>query len=393
MYILQNAVAFMPEMVYNFRWNTGEVRRFLDNSLYASTLYVEMNKIIENVNFLCRRHSTVIPVLKSNAYGLGLVPVARAVTTCPRVGMVAVAQVLEGARLREGGVRGDILVLGGSLPSQWSAAAELGLTLAVTRPGMVAELGRLGKPIRVHLKIETGLNRTGIRPGGELAGVIGELRDASCVTLTGTYSHFAEAESRNRTRCLAQKAEFDRALAQLEAAGVQPGLRHMCNSAAAEWLTEGEYDAVRIGRGLYMDAQDCPLGGIQEAASWRAAIVGLRELPGGTRLGYGSGIVLPDRMRVAVVNVGYGDGLNRQVAQGGPVLISGRRARLLGCCMDQCFVDVGQIPCDVGSEVTLFGYDSLGNLLSSQEVARLCDDEGCGLTAALGDRVKRVYRN
>lgn len=351
-----------------------------------------MNIFDENMHSLSRRHAGIIPVLKSDAYGLGLVPVARQLVKHTGVKMLAVAQVLEGAVLREGGIGGEILVLGGTLPRQWQAATELGLTLTVTRPGMISELDRLGKAVNVHLKIETGLNRNGIRPGDELAGVIDELRQSCYVNLSGTYSHFAQAEDRDHVRCLSQKAEFDRALAQLQEAGIDPGLRHMSNSAAAEWMQEAEYDAVRIGRGLYMDAQDAPSGQIREVASWRAAIVGLRDLPAGTRLGYGQGIALDRDTRVAMVNVGYGDGLNHRVAAGGPALVEGQTAHFLGCCMDQSFLDVGQIPCDVGSEVTLFGYDGRGNYLSSQEVARLCDDEGCGLTAALGSRVARVYK-
>ena len=352
-----------------------------------------MNIFDKNIQILTRRHKRLIPVLKSDAYGLGLLPMARQLAKHTGVKMLAVAQVLEGAVLREGGIGGEILVLGGTLPRQWQAAAELGLTLTVTRPGMVTELNRLGKAVNVHLKIETGLNRNGIRPGDELAAVIDELRQSCYVNLSGTYSHFAQAEDRDHVRCLSQKAEFDRALTQLQEAGIDPGLRHMSNSAAAEWMQEAEYDAVRIGRGLYMDAQDAPSGQIREVASWQAAIVGLRDLPAGTRLGYGQGITLDRDTRVAMVNVGYGDGLNHRVANGGgPVLIEGRQARLLGCCMDQCFVDTGDIDCSVGSEVTLFGYDGMGNFLSSQEVARLCDDEGCGLTAALGPRVARIYK-
>ena len=363
----------------------------MDTTLYSSALYVDMNIFDENIQILTRRHQCLIPVLKSDAYGLGLLPIARALTGHPGVKMLAVAQVLEGATLREGGINGDILVLGGTLPRQWQVAADLGLTLTVTRPGMITELNRLGKAMNVHLKIETGLNRNGIRPGDELAGVIDELKNSCYVNLAGTYSHFAQAEAPDRQRCAGQKAEFDKALAQLREAGIDPGLRHMSNSAAAEWMQEAEYDAVRIGRGLYMDAQDAPAGQIREVASWRAAIVGLRDLPAGTRLGYGQGITLDRDTRVAMVNVGYGDGLNHRVARGGPALVGGKTARFLGCCMDQSFLDVGDIPCGVGSEVTLFGYDGTGNFLSSQEVARLCDDEGCGLTAALGSRVARVY--
>ena len=363
----------------------------MDISLYASALYVDMNILNENMHVLSRRHKCVIPVLKSDAYGLGLVSVAKALEKSPAVRMMAVAQVLEGAVLREAGIRTDILVLGGTLPRQWAAAAELGLTLTVTRPGMVTELETMGKPVDIHLKIETGLNRNGVRPGEELAGVIEELKKSSYVNLTGTYSHFAVAEGKDITRCQAQKEQFDAALAQLSNAGIAAGLRHMSNSAAAEWMLEAEYDAVRIGRGLYMDAQDDPLGDIREVASWRAGIVGLRQLPAGSKLGYGQGITLENDTRVAIVNVGYGDGLNHRVASGGPVLIGGSQATLLGCCMDQCFVDVGEIPCTIGSEVTLYGYDGAGNYLPSQDVARLCDDEGCGLTAALGSRVARIY--
>ena len=364
----------------------------MDTALYSSALYVDMNIFNKNMQILTRRHKRLIPVLKSDAYGLGLLPIARELTRHPGVKMLAVAQVLEGAKLRKNGIDCDILVLGGTLPRQWEAAADLGLTLTVTRPGMITELNRLEKPVRIHLKIETGLNRNGICPGEELAGVIDELKNSNYVNLYGTYSHFAQAEAPDLARCAGQKAAFDKALSQLEAAGIAPGLRHMSNSAAAEWMQEAEYDAVRIGRGLYMDAQDNPVGGIDEVASWRAAIVGLRQYPAGTRLGYGQGITLEHDTRVAMVNVGYGDGLNHRVADGGPALVEGKTARFLGCCMDQSFLDVGDIPCDVGSEVTLFGYDGKGNFLSSQEVARLCDDEGCGLTAALGPRVARIYK-
>lgn len=333
----------------------------------------------------------MIPVLKSDAYGLGLYPIARRLAERHGIKMLAVAQVTEGVQLRLRCFEGDVLVLGGTLPRQWEAAAKCCLTLTVTRPGMVQELDRLGRPIKVQLKIETGLHRNGICPGKELAQVIEELRGASYVNLTGTYSHFAAAEGRDTARCMAQKAEFDKALAQLEAAGINPGLRHMSNSAAAEWMDAAEYDAVRIGRGLYMDAQDDPVGGIREVASWRAAIVGIRDYPAGTRLGYGQGVILEKDTRVAMVNVGYGDGLNHRIAKGGPAMVSGKIAHFIGCCMDQSFLDVGNIPCGIGSEVTLFGYDGQGNFLPSQEVARLCDDEGCGLTAALGNRVARIY--
>ena len=155
-----------------------------------------MNIFAKNIQILTRRHKAFIPVLKSNAYGLGLLPIARALETAQGAKMLAVAQVLEGAQLRQAGIRKEILVMGGTLPRQWSAAADLGLTLTVTRPGMVTELNNLGKQVNVHLKIETGLNRNGICPGEELAGVMEEFKHSCYVNLTGTYSHFAAAAAR-----------------------------------------------------------------------------------------------------------------------------------------------------------------------------------------------------
>ena len=109
----------------------------MDISLYSSALYVDMNIFAKNIQILTRRHKAFIPVLKSDAYGLGLLPIARALETAQGAKMLAVAQVLEGAQLRQAGIRKEILVMGGTLPRQWSAAADLGLTLTVTRPGMI----------------------------------------------------------------------------------------------------------------------------------------------------------------------------------------------------------------------------------------------------------------
>ena len=142
-----------------------------------------------------------------------------------------------------------------------------------------------------------------------------------------------------------------------------------------------------------MDRPVNPVGNIRELASWRSYITNLKERKAGERIGYGGGKQLLRDSVVATVGVGYGDGLNQDLIRvGGPVLVGGKRCRLLSCCMDQCMVDVTDADCSVGDEVTFFGYDGRGNFLSSQEVAALINgDEGCGLTSALSGRVERVY--
>ena len=374
----------------------------MDPVLYNSSLTVDLGLLRGNIRTLLGLlppNTAMIPVLKCNAYGMGLIPVAEVLQEFPQIKTFAVAQVLEGAELRKAGCTREILVFGGVLPRQLAAAAEYDLTVTAGRLGLVPLLAlaaqEAGKPVRVHIKLETGLNRVGIRPGEELAALIRELKEAApWVSVSGTYSHFADAEGRDLPRSEAQNALFIQGLAQLEKAGIDPGCRHLSNSAASEWFSQGNYDAVRLGRRLYMDSQDEPTGLIREVATFQTYITHLRQLPKGARLGYGQGYTLTKDTTVAIIGAGYGDGVSHQAVSGHcPALVRGKEANFLACCMDQSFLDVTGIPCQAGDQVTLFGYDEAGRLLSSQEVARYANDEGCGLTAALSPRVLRIYKD
>lgn len=372
----------------------------MDPVLYNSSLTVDLGLLRDNIRSLLSllpQGVSMIPVLKCNAYGMGLLPVAEVLQEFPQIKTFAVAQVLEGAELRQAGCTREILVFGGVLPRQLAAAVQYDLTVSAGRLGLVPLLAKAAKeaekPIPVQIKLETGLNRVGICPGAELAALIQELKEAApWVFVSGTYSHFADAEGRDLPRSEAQAALFAQGLSQLEKAGIDPGCRHLSNSAASEWLPQENYDAVRLGRRLYMDSQDKPTGLIQEIATFKTHITHLRQLPKGARLGYGQGYTLPRDTLVAVIGAGYGDGVSHQaVSRHCPALVGGKRASFLACCMDQSFLDVTGIPCQVGDQVTLFGCDEAGRLLSSQEVAKYADDEGCGLTAALSSRVLRIY--
>ena len=152
------------------------------------------------------------------------------------------------------------------------------------------------------------------------------------------------------------------------------------------------FDAVRAGRRLVLDNPDRPTGTIREAVSFRAWLTDVRERRAGDTLGYDRRTILEKDTRVGVLSIGYGDGYDPALfAAHAPVLIRGRRARLLACCMDQSFVDLEDLDAEAGDEVTLFGYDGEGKLLPAQEVAGLIGCEGCDLTARLTDRVARTY--
>jgi len=271
------------------------------------------------------------------------------------------------------------------------------LILTVYRLGFIAELAAdawdSGRKAAVHLKIDTGLNRFGVRPGEELAEAIFELkRNSDAVAVKGVFSHFAELVQPDDKKTIEQYERFLSAIQQLKAAGISTGTQHICASAAYEYHPEMALDAVRLGRKLYFDNPKQPDGLIEEAASWRALITDIKMRRAGEKIGYGDGFVLPCDTTVATLGVGYGDGLMTALVQKqAPVLIGGKRARLLQCCMDMCFADVSGIDCAIGDEATLFGRDAEGRQLSAREVAALIGDEGCTLTSALGNRVLRVY--
>ena len=373
------------------------MQKFLNNSY----LLVDLGQLRRNVETILASlpaGTALIPVLKDDAYGLGLDRIGPLLAGFPQIGLLAVAQVSEGAALRRAGVEKDILVMGGVPSHLIPPAAELGLTVSAGRPGVVTLLAgaasRLGRPARVHVKIETGLHRTGVRPGEELAGVVEELRRAGgLVEVTGVFTHFADLEDGERTR--RQYRDLLAGAEQLAAGGFPAPLRHAAASAASEYHPEYLLDGARIGRRLYMDHPTRPLGGIGEVAGWHTWVTNVRALKAGDELGYGGRTRLERDAEVATIAVGYGDGLSEALCLAhGPVLVRGERRPLLECCMDQAFVDVTGLGCRPDDPVTLFGGDGEGRFLSSQEVALLIGgDEGCGLTSALSPRVARVYRD
>ena len=363
-----------------------------------SRLLIDGSAIRQNIEAIRRRLGTgtkIIPVIKDDAYGLGLVPVARMLAACPGTDLLAVAHPWEGAALREAGIETDILVMGSCLRDQMPEAIEKGLILTAGRPGIAAELEEAareaGRTARVHIKLETGLNRDGVAPGAELGALLAQMKAAAHVKSEGVYTHCKDDFD---PACCQRQAElFEAGLAQIRAAGLETGLRHWLDSAAADRYPAYAYDGVRIGRGLYMDDPFSPFGDRREAVSWRCSVVDVRERAAGETLGYGGGVTLTHSARVAALNVGYGDGLDyRLAANGAQVLLRGTRCPILTVFMDRTLIDAGTLDVRPGEEVTLFGYDADGNLLSSQEQAALIGDkEGCGLTAGLTERVERVF--
>lgn len=371
---------------------------FAVNNMNNSYLYVDIDILRRNIRTILAslpEGTQLIPVLKDDAYGLGLKRIAQAIEEFDCIKCIGVAHVSEGLALRSYGCKLDILVMGSALPFQLPAAIGAHLTLAAGASEFVHKLDKvassLGERVSVHIKIDTGLHRLGVEPGAELGELIDALDAAGNVDAVGVFSHFADTA--NKQFSAQQYAQFTLALDQLNSAGYTGLLRHISSSASHEQYPEYALDAVRIGRGLYMDSPDHVSHGIDEMVTWRTFITAIKGRHAGDGLGYGGAFHLEHDARVATIGVGYGDGLDTKLCDvHAPVLIAGKKCPLLASCMDQAFVDVSGVDCAVGDAVTIYGYDSLGNCLASQDQALLIgSDEGCGLTSELSQRVTRVY--
>lgn len=370
----------------------------MEDSISFSRLIVSLSAIQKNTAGIISHlpcGAKLIPVLKADAYGLGLVPVAKALCSSDRIAGFAVAYIEEGLQLRNSGVSLPIFILGPALPFQYKPAILSDLSLTVGSLSDLSLMSRaaeaLGKKVSVQIKFDTGLHRFGISPD-EINPLISALNSCSpFCSLKGTYSHFADPFDADR--CKAQFQSYMALSDALESHGFSIPLRHICDSAASELYPEYALDAIRVGRGLMWDNPVRPNGNILEAATLQTVVTGIWHRKAGEIIGYGDGLTLLKDTRIASIGIGYGDGIDlNAVRQHLPVLLHGQACSLLYSFMDHTLIDIGDLPCAPGDMITFFGYDESGIFLSAQKQAAACGaNEACAFTTALLPRVKRVY--
>ncbi|HUJ31812.1 MAG TPA: alanine racemase [Candidatus Acidoferrum sp.] len=349
----------------------------------------------------------VLAVVKSNAYGLGAVPVSKALQKAG-VEWFGVTCANEGIELRESGIRKRILMLTGFWPGEEKRIIENHLTPTVTRVDDLRHLERAAKAARrkpsrmpFHLKINTGMNRLGISPS-EIDAFAGALADCKHIALEGTFTHFASSEDFQSAQTEEQEKLFRNCLDRMRALGLSPGIVHVANSAAICARPSTWFDMVRPGAILYgyyqsftpSEKQDqvrrkIPL---EPCLSMRARIITLRDIPAGEGVGYSARFVASGPSRIAVINAGYADGIVRQRTNRGCAIVRGRRVPLVGTIsMDLTMLDVTSVPdVELGDVVTIYGRDGNSEILVS-DVAREIGTVTSELLCALGRRVPRYY--
>lgn len=349
----------------------------------------------------------ILAVVKSNAYGLGAVPVAKALEKAG-ADWFGVTCTNEGIELREAGIRKRVLVLTGFWPGEEKRVLANRLTPVVTRLEDVRLLERAAKslrgktaPVPFHLKINTGMNRLGICPG-EIEGFAAALADCRNIALEGTFTHFASAEDFSARQTDDQERVFQECLARMRVLGVSPGIVHMANSGAICARPTTYADMVRPGAILYGYYQsfDPPHKGrevrerlpIEPCLSMRARVITLRDVPARQGVGYSARFVTNRPTRIAVINAGYADGILRQRTNRGCALVLGRRVPLVGTIsMDLTTLDVTDVPgVKLGDVVTLYGKDGSDSIVVS-DVAAEIGTVTSELLCALGRRVPRYY--
>jgi alanine racemase len=375
---------------------------------------ISLKAIIHNLRVI-RRHvganRKILAVVKSNAYGLGAVPISKALQKAGAE-WFGVTCANEGIELRDAGIRKPILVLTGFWPGEEKRLIQNHLTPTVTRLDDVRYLERAVKSIhaksarksprvRFHLKINTGMNRLGISPD-EIDAFAAALAGCPHLRLEGTFTHFASAEDFTAQQTVQQEQLFRDCLARLRALGISPGIVHMANSGAICARPSTWVDMVRPGAILYGYHQsfDPPqkreeVKGAMPLApclSLRARIISLREVPVGQAVGYAGRFVTTRPSKIAVINAGYADGVVRGRTNRGCALVRGLRVPLVGTIsMDLTMLDVTDVPdVTLGDVVTIYGKDGKAAIEVS-DVAREIGTVTSDLLCALGRRVPKYY--
>lgn len=346
--------------------------------------------------------TSLMGVVKTDGYGHGAVPLAREMETDKKVSGFAVATVEEGVILKRAGIQKPVLVLGYTFPDEYEKLAREEIRCAAFTDEMLSDMGRtaqrLKKNMIIHIAVDTGMSRIGIRPDDTGLAFVKKAHETPGIEVEGIFTHFARADEADKTGANAQLHAFSSFLDRIERElGIRIPVRHCSNSAAIMDMKEANLDAVRAGIILYgllpseeVNKEAVPLKPILSLYSHVAYV---KDLEAGRQISYGGTFTTPRAMRVATIPVGYGDGYPRGLSNKGDVLICGKRARILGrVCMDQFMVDVTDIPeVRVGDEVTLIGRDQ-GEQITMEELGTLSGRFNYELACCLGKRIPRVYK-
>ncbi|WP_228467593.1 MULTISPECIES: alanine racemase [Bacillales] len=378
--------------------SVGKKEKVLETKTFHRDTWAEVNldSIFENISSMkksLRKGVSLFAVVKANAYGHGDYEVAK---TALEAGadFLSVAFLDEALALRKKGILAPILVLGASRPESAALAAEYGISLTVFDVAWLEKAKDLLKPgqvLQIHVKVDSGMGRIGIRDIGQLIKVESLLEREVCFNFQGIFTHFATADEIKTDFYEKQLAFFKGMLSKLTR---KPEYVHAANSAASLRFTDPEWNAIRMGISMYglspsMEMKPILPFPLKQAISLRTKMVAVKQLSKGESVSYGATYTAEGDEWIGTLPIGYADGWIRKL-QGQEVLVDGKRVPIVGrICMDQCMIKLPG-PYPVGTEVTLMGNDG-DESITVDEIAAKLETINYEVTCMIAARVPRIY--
>ena len=343
-------------------------------------------------------------VMKADAYGHGAVPLSHALSDLGAE-YLAVSNLEEAVQIRRGGIRTPILILGYTPPEYADNMVFMDITQEVHSLEYARALDRqlsgTNYILNVHLKLDTGMTRIGFfaYDNPDTADELTEVTKLGHLHTEGIFMHFCVADSRrpeDEAFTRLQYGRFTAMLDELSARGIRPEIRHCCSSGATILYPELAMDMVRPGiatYGLNPSSDTAGILDLKPVMSVYTTIAQLRTVPADTSISYGRIYTTPSPRRVAVLPIGYADGLSRALSGKATFHLRGQDAPILGrICMDMCMVDVTDIPdAAVGDRLTLFGWDEDGSLLPCERLSDALGTISYEILCGINKRIPRIY--
>lgn len=365
---------------------------------------------LDNLNHNYRQLRSKLPstcrflgVVKADAYGHGAVPVSRHLNELGAE-YLAVSNIEEAVQLRRGGIRGPVLILGYTPPFYAVDLAGMNLRQEVHSLEYARRLNErltgTNRRIRIHLKLDTGMSRLGFfaYDDEKTLDEIKEVAQMPHLLIEGAFMHFPVADSTAPEDAAFTRLQFDRfmqMLSALKGCGIEPAIRHCCNSGASILYPEYALDMVRPGIATYGVLPSPDVTGkidLKPVMSLRTTVFQLRDYEPGISISYGRAYTTTGKQRIAVVGIGYADGLSRSFSGRISFLLHGKRVPQVGrICMDMCMVDVTDVPeAKVGDVVTVFGEDG-GDCIPVDALAEQLGTISYEILCGINKRIPRIY--
>ncbi len=362
---------------------------------------INLDNIKKNINAIQSKFGdkvSVMGIVKANGYGHGAIEVAKAMIEAD-VKYLGVAAIDEALELRQNGIDSPILILGQIFKQDFVTAIENDITCTIvdidTAKRLSAVAVSMNKKIKAHIKIDTGMGRIGFQADKKGYSEVKEIFNLDGLFVEGIFTHFACADSLDKTSVNNQKAKFLEFCDRLTAEGYSVSITHMYNSASIIDLDKNCGDMVRCGimsYGLYPSPEVSREIKLYPALEFKSSISFVKNVTKGFAVSYGSTYITDKDMKIATVPVGYADGYPRYLSNKGEVLVHGVRCPILGrICMDQFMIDVSHLPdVNIADEVTLIGTDG-NETITVEDVSdpeyRFNYEFSCLITP----RVQRIY--